>query len=867
MRDLRLSVAAAVLLAGGVASATVCNLKVVTDASPDYYDMESMVKSITSKWSTDKEKCWAMFYWNHIARRQTQPMSRHGMALTDPIRQFNDYGHMMCSTISGANQAIWEHMGLEHKYWDISNHTVSEVFYDGRWHMYDNSLSAIYYLCDGVTVAGVKDIGKDGACAASGGKTDPGHIAKYHCACATSPNGFLIGADCARDLAQEYRCFNPNGLKYRYYYYDWDYGHRYILDLREGEVYTRYYRRMDVDSPNAVKQTEKGSYTADPAYYVPNRGKDPETVNPRYRIRGNGRWSFRPSLGYREYKSAIHSSENIAAARPVGLRTAIARKPAEVVYKVQSANVTTSQVIKASFFRKSDADEAKISISTDNGLHWKEVWKADATGEVSAAVKLIDEVNGAYETLIKIEMTARGPTRNVVLKSLEVEATTMLNSKTQPRLNLGKNTVYVGTGDPTESIVFWPELHGGKYKQHIAEEKNVKSTSKHIGYQGTIHPVKANEDGYLVYRMDAPGEITRVTFGGRFYNRAPGSRIDLLYSLDGKNWIKPWSLTDTKAPWDVIHYETVNIPKGHRKVWFKYLMNTRSPSPSGCSIYAVRMEANYLPADARFKPVEVTFEWSELQEDRSLVKRSHTQLVRKVPSKYTVNVGGTDHPVMGSLRVNLQGALEGVKYGYSDGKDAAGKKFIGRWVTYGKNLAVGRKYTLSAPSMTNWGAGDPDGKKLTDGVAGPPYSGGISYRYGAIWRSGVNPVITLDLGSTMECASFGMNLHGYPGWDALKGEIKDKVEVLVSPDGRSFSSLGFLKTDIRWKDLPANHMWTDEETLKGATFRLIPKKPVKTRFVQYKVTNGRFFDCTELEVLDSIEFEPFDLLIALPDER
>ena len=58
-------------------------------------------------------------------------------------------------------------MGLKVKFWDISLHTVPEVEYDGRWHMYDNSLSAIYTLCDGKTIAGVEDIGADGACAAS----------------------------------------------------------------------------------------------------------------------------------------------------------------------------------------------------------------------------------------------------------------------------------------------------------------------------------------------------------------------------------------------------------------------------------------------------------------------------------------------------------------------------------------------------------------------------------------------------------------------------------------------------------------------------------------------------------------------------
>src|SRR5689334_22197520 len=167
--------------------AAVHNLKVVTDASPDYSDMGSMIRSITQNWNTPEEKCWAMFYWNHIARRQTAPMILHGLALTDPIRQFNDYGYTMCSTISGINCSIWDAMGFKAKYWDISNHTVPEVEYGGRWHMYDNSMSALYTLCDGKTIAGVADIGKPGACEASGGKIEPGHIAKYHCLNATSP--------------------------------------------------------------------------------------------------------------------------------------------------------------------------------------------------------------------------------------------------------------------------------------------------------------------------------------------------------------------------------------------------------------------------------------------------------------------------------------------------------------------------------------------------------------------------------------------------------------------------------------------------------------------------------------------------------
>src|SRR5256714_5625537 len=277
-------------LCSSPAHADVYNLKVVTDASPDYTDMDSLVHSITSRWDTDAEKCWALFYWNHIARRQTNPMSLHGMAETDPIMQFNDYGYTMCSTIAGINCSIWEHMGYKVKYYDVAMHTVPEVFYDGKYHMYDNSLSCIYTEPDGKTIAELEDIGKTMAGPETGGKEVAGYIAKYHALNGTSPNGYLEGADTNRDLAHMGEvCFKPEYLKFRYYTNDRERGHRYILKLRDNEIYDRKYLH-----PDELKTQGKDEPTGDPAYYVPNGEKkngetrDPEGKNPRYHIRGNG---------------------------------------------------------------------------------------------------------------------------------------------------------------------------------------------------------------------------------------------------------------------------------------------------------------------------------------------------------------------------------------------------------------------------------------------------------------------------------------------------------------------------------------------------------------------------------------------------
>jgi len=166
------------------------------------------------------------------------------------------------------------------------------------------------------------------------------------------------------------------------------------------------------------------------------------------------------------------------------------------------------------------------------------------------------------------------------------------------------------------------------------------------------------------------------------------------------------------------------------------------------------------------------------------------------------------------------------------------------------------------------GAGDPDGTKLTDGVVGPPYPGGIAPGFALCWNKGQQPEITVVLGRAETCGAFRIQLGaGYPWWDALKGQFKDKVEAFSSRDGETYTSHGVFDLNLRWKDLPANHVWPDEEVIAAHNFELIPPKPVEARYVRFKVTPARALTVSEVQVLDSIRYEPFDLRVALPDDR
>ena len=901
------------------ASAQLANIKVVTDANPDYSDMESMVRSITKNWTTDQEKMYALFYWDHFARRQTAPQKLHGYEVTDPIRQFNDYGYTMCSTISGNKCSEWNYMGYPCRFFDISLHTVPDVWYDGAFHHYDNSLSMMYTMPDGKTIASIEDVGKTLSGPETDGKPVAGYIALYHALTGTSPNGYCEGADTERPLSQIVHDFNPNGLKYRYYFYNQDRGHRYILNLRDGEVYTRYYARQDANTPEAVEmplRSGKEGYKADYAYFVPNglteekKPEDPETANPRYHLRGTGLRTWTPLLDDAHLLGEVNSASNIKSMPDGTLQTAVAGQAGEVVFKVEGANVITSLKIHAGVATSSDAG-AEIAVSTSNGLHWKDVWKNTGNGDNKAEIKLLDDINGSYEVLVKITLSAKAKPEDAVLKSIAFDTITQVNSKTQPELKLGANTVYIGDGDQTESIVLWPELRNDQYKKLAVESQNLEcawegslpkgkgemsreelaaartkaAIEERTAVRGQSGPTTQgaadesidefkvsrptlfckSQGGYIVFKVDAPTDITRLVYGGRMYNRI--GHIDFLHSYDaGKTWVKDLTYADTKAPFDVIRYATVtDVPPGTRSVLFKYLIDSKANEQrSGSAFYAIHMEVDHKLVTPSSEPMEVTFNWRERQKDFTTVKRSHTQLVEKLPSTYKIDVGGFDQPIVDALTVNLKGARGDVKYGYSDGKDVGGDKWVGNWVTYGKDIAVGKHYTCP-PANEGHSGKDPNGTMLTDGRVGSSYTGGPNLSDGLIWMRGANPEIVVDLGDVQKCAAFRIHTNGSPFLDAMTGEMKDKIEVLTSLDGKDFKSQGFIDTNLYWKDVPVNFMMPDDEKLEAPNYFLPMAQPVEARYVKYKITNVRSLGVTEVQVLDGYKIEPFDLRLALPD--
>ncbi|MEP6592122.1 MAG: YncE family protein, partial [Acidobacteriota bacterium] len=661
--------------ASNAPGAAAYNLTIATDASPDLTDLGSLIDSATSRWPTPREKVWALYYWTHILRRQTGPVVLHGFEVTDPVQNFNDYGFTMCSTVTGINQTLYEALGLRHQYWDICNHTVAAVEYDGRFHMIDNSMSNLVTTDDGVTLASVQEAAADAA-----------RLVRERSLYASSPNGFLTGTDSIRSVADIaspvdgstlngfYRDFCEASLKFRDYYYNWNAGHRYVLNLREGEAYTRSFQPLDT-SPDYWISSEHVD-APDPASTFQN-----DAAN-RFGLRGNGRWSFSPALTADGWSRAAYRWSNIEPADG-GLRPSAPATPSDLVYKVQAGNAIASQHIQAQFARSDARATAVVSISVNHGATWTDLGSVGtALGFVPLAVDARDQVNAAYETLVRVRMTTDGSAPDGIrLAGLTIETITQVNTKALPHLNVGRNEIYAAAGDQSETMALWPDLRGELWKKDIYASSNIAAQPETLPrrYTAVAYPAVLTQDASLTYRMEAPTDITRLVYGGRLHNYAAGSYIDFLHSFDGgATWTRSYRLSDIAKPYDVVHYETVtDIPAGARTVLFKYLLHNTNPTATRATgLYAVRMEADHRPATDPPAPVAVTFRWRELQADRTTVARSHKQLVTAYPFTYVIDVGGRDHRLGDSVTTSVAAADAGAPAGYGDGLDSGGDKYV-----------------------------------------------------------------------------------------------------------------------------------------------------------------------------------------------
>ena len=130
----------------------------LSNGSNDFRALKEIVARAVKPEMTASEKARAL-WWQEVQYRWH--FDGDNDELLDPVKVFNIYGYNTCGNDSISLAGLWRSTGLRVAPARLVGHCVSQVFYDGGWHLMDGDMHSIYLLRDNETVAGEQDLVRD----------------------------------------------------------------------------------------------------------------------------------------------------------------------------------------------------------------------------------------------------------------------------------------------------------------------------------------------------------------------------------------------------------------------------------------------------------------------------------------------------------------------------------------------------------------------------------------------------------------------------------------------------------------------------------------------------------------------------------
>ncbi|HUW81362.1 MAG TPA: hypothetical protein VMZ31_01045 [Phycisphaerae bacterium] len=164
------------------------------DAHPDTRSLGDILRWPDLHGERDQELAEALWRWMIDRHTGTyhflDPIEEPDETLTghpvkDPVRLLNSYGYMLCGSHANVAASILRQGGLPARCTGCTGHNITEVYYDGAWHLIDVDMDAIHYKRDGdrLVIASCADLCADPDLVASPVKrSDPYYTSDEHAA-------------------------------------------------------------------------------------------------------------------------------------------------------------------------------------------------------------------------------------------------------------------------------------------------------------------------------------------------------------------------------------------------------------------------------------------------------------------------------------------------------------------------------------------------------------------------------------------------------------------------------------------------------------------------------------------------------------
>ncbi len=424
------------------------NARLTLDGALDFNSINTLALSIIRPGMSDEEKVRAIFYF--VAQNM---YDRGGNGCDDPLEYVSLWGFSWCGNYALLLNALWQSAGFQAVFLNPvlgmpGGHTISAVFYDNQWHMYDARLRGYFLNRDNRTVASLVELDRDDDLIRRG--LDYGGSLHSHWGYSSIIYNYM---NAASDWYDGFNAHYGNENLFNTRCPVWDSS----MDLHHGETLDltwdrggKWWSRKDL-SPQWIKEHREGkeAMTLEPLVYAngtlvcrldPSKIKKQPAELDGIRIRGD---AFTPKK---------------------------AGQAASIVYRIRTPYFVPG--IRVQMAGTTDGSPVNVEISTDEGQSWTTLWQSQPGGEAFEIDLFSEETQrvtwyseNKYGCLVRFNMPRGGDPSSVALRDIALTADLFYRPMILPALKAGANKL------------LWRDDSRGKHKRKVTfrwlEDNNV----------------------------------------------------------------------------------------------------------------------------------------------------------------------------------------------------------------------------------------------------------------------------------------------------------------------------------------------------------------------------------------------------------
>ncbi|HUU28090.1 MAG TPA: hypothetical protein VM123_09775 [archaeon] len=522
--------------------AQVCSPWVLGKGQPDTRYLNKLVRTLyeQSGAATDREKAETIWRYLLTDGRFVEPGMFYHIAgwayeeplgeVLDPSKLLNSYGFGLCYQVAPLLEALFEAGGFpDSRVWFLTGHTVTEVFFDGKYNMLDSDMLGYTTLGQGdpkkSPIASVREL-EDDRNIILGKMLAPDKADSARVVYPWYPAD--VRAEAMGGYAELFTSRKDNWL---FPYKRYPGGHSMDFMLRQGERLVRFFKpeseRLYYLPYKNVGKTFQEFPVEHSRYDI--RTDDGPKSQKDYRRWSTGRIEYTPPLWEKSaYYPVSAPGFNNNLSLPSGpnepLRRENAALPGAAVFEMPSPYVLIDARISLYAELTTAANRLAIETSTDWGRSWQPAGTINGpfTGpwEVGSRVLATSEhgsltaVSGAYGYLVRLTLSGpAGTDGGAKARDLKLTSLIQLNPRTLPALVTGDN-----------ELLYSPGQKRKKYAVPVALDRIQEFARRIEGLEclfeadNILLKPRSQARGEAIFALTAPDSAKLAGFqaGGRF---------------------------------------------------------------------------------------------------------------------------------------------------------------------------------------------------------------------------------------------------------------------------------------------------------------------------------------------------------------